>query len=807
MKKLLLFTLCCLVMTTFGQTQINGSINMSNVPRTTYVGQFSGFNNGPYLYSLPFGANVKVWDLNAGTAVNTTFNGDIDPRFITMNNELQPVLNRFPGGVGNGYHRYGAGYGTWKGVKFSDPYFFATNPIYNIYTKLASPAPATSNNNVIFPIINEFTNNHTVTAKSNFVLNLMEHYRAYVLNGVTYNPRAYTFNNISSFENVTTYGNLPSVTADQIQFKAIVRENLDAIKTLLDNGVSVPNIEFGNEHFFNWYLPSTANSNANGNYTYSQFVNNTNFVTITSNTPTNNPPFTINSAPANSCNEKMWYYVTNQPNNVDMLASLHVYAALCKMYRMIIINEFPSQNFKFGIPIVPTISGTTQQLTYWSNYFILQTTKNYINNEAYIVHEYDDVTPTLNTTNPNLYFPQYRDNMENWFTTNTKGAILNYLQNIPANSEVWLTEWETLPPANHTSALDYFFNIAYIKDCNNTFLHAAYYSDYLLSIIENNVLPTTKNLYTVANHHTYNGIKGAGASCNLFDVQYSLNSSTTLYKRAAFYAHKLMLPVINNVNQYKYINLSNAGFATNAHTKFTAFYKEPDPLNTSDGGELLLYFKNTSGTNYSINLSNYAQSLVGNNWYLIDVVNSKKYIMWSDSLQASRGQTNWNGLTEITAGNQTDPTKTIQFDDPNPVWADKGNTEVSITAANATNYILPKYSLGYFKLKINIVPNCVGSNCLGRKSNPKNNIDNFNVDIFPNPVVNELSFKLYSPNDGNANVQIFDINGKLVSSDKISFPSGITNSMLDVSSLPSATYIVKIISNETTISKKIEVIK
>lgn len=81
------------------------------------------------------------------------------------------------------------------------------------------------------------------------------------------------------------------------------------------------------------------------------------------------------------------------------------------------------------------------------------------------------------------------------------------------------------------------------------------------------------------------------------------------------------------------------------------------------------------------------------------------------------------------------------------------------------------------------------------------NLINFN--IFPNPTVGTLNIQLAFHQASNVTVDIVDILGKIVLTKNLGEVDGKTNRVIDVKSLSKGNYIVKLHSNNSTISKKV----
>lgn len=79
------------------------------------------------------------------------------------------------------------------------------------------------------------------------------------------------------------------------------------------------------------------------------------------------------------------------------------------------------------------------------------------------------------------------------------------------------------------------------------------------------------------------------------------------------------------------------------------------------------------------------------------------------------------------------------------------------------------------------------------------------ISVFPNPVVDYLSFHFKQTVSANYNVKLFDINGKQVLGTALQSQS--QNSQLDISQLSNGMYVLTIESKETNYLKSIKIIK
>lgn len=803
MRKLLLFMLCLSAIIKL-QAQIAGSLNPATSTKFQFLGNFMGFNDGPFTNELGMGINATTANSCGGC------DGAVHPVFYDLQDDLQHY-HRFPGGqAANYYHRWYGGYGTTNNIIANNPYYIVSNTSYLSYLmRSVGPQPAQSNNNVVFPFINKLTHNKTggYSAESNFVVNLLEHYRKYTLNGNLYNPRYDVFAYKSIIESITTKAQLDANTTLSTTFKQIVQENLDALKTLLDNNVVVKNIELGNEFSGNGYFDATSVScifgtlNNNTLDNYNKFIAGDDITKLTGGL-CSSPGTAIEST-----EQKLFYHVPVTVNVTTYDArttnTLDCFAALCKMYVNIIKNYFPGNTFKFGMPFGAAGYNTTFSIwTYgyqnnpWNNYLVIPK-KTYIGYDAVVIHSYpapaDSISMTLNN---DAYFAAVVPKLDTKLGQEiSRSALDKYAASLPNNTEIWMTEWNWSNANYSTTNNSLRFN--------NTMLDVYGKSEYLFSMIDGNTFNSTKkNLYKLANHHMFNANISNGGVTNYGTVLVNLPYGGTLFKRAAYYAFKLMQPVIDNKAGYQYNTIANAGFTSvPAGVKFRSFYKSGGNCNY-DVGELLLYYANTSGTEYTININNYlAPMFTSNPTYYIPSGLVYNYGTWANKLYASCG---------ASYSTATEPGNTDAYFISNPTDALK-NIQIAdgyLTTPQVSSFTIKKYAVGYLRIPIRQTVGIIS--CAGRLANPNTTLksepeNKFN--IYPNPAKDKISIDLFSTQKSVGNIEIYNMEGKMVQIDNVELLEGNNSTQIDISPLPSASYIVKINYNETSISKKIEIVK
>ncbi len=273
--------------------------------------------------------------------------------------------------------------------------------------------------------------------------------------------------------------------------------------------------------------------------------------------------------------------------------------------------------------------------------------------------------------------------------------------------------------------------------------------------------------------------------------------------------------IINNTNGYKYVNAPNAGLANVPNgVIFRAFYKEPNLADTIDGGELLLYFYNTSGNSVCLSTSDvldYVQ--IGNKWICPRTSNPPVYMMWADKLSASRGKTSFLNNETLT----TNPSQTIQF---NFSSTDNGESESANNYSSSSpspcddpnysfNYPLeiPKYAIGYMRIPLRKNPWPCHINSRLSKPNTSNEEKQADVlnkfSIYPNPAKDNVHIEYAGNTNKNARIQMYSINGQLIEDRNIEVSEGINKYSISTTSLAKGTYILKLINDQETKTEKI----
>ena len=95
----------------------------------------------------------------------------------------------------------------------------------------------------------------------------------------------------------------------------------------------------------------------------------------------------------------------------------------------------------------------------------------------------------------------------------------------------------------------------------------------------------------------------------------------------------------------------------------------------------------------------------------------------------------------------------------------------------------------------NVIPN--------NNLNDENNINNINVNLFPNPISNSLSMSFELKLSESLLFEIFDTKGCEITSKKEFLLAGNHTKTINVDKLSSGVYLLKITGNKTFFAKKI----
>ncbi|HRH58377.1 MAG TPA: T9SS type A sorting domain-containing protein [Chitinophagales bacterium] len=689
MKKNLLISLSLLLLYSgsSAQTAIPCSINYATTNRKALSGDLAGFNNNADSWRRPINFNSNGNDPSTSTANNA-----IDIRLANIiKDELGEIVYRNSGGnaeffnlyykgwgnsnpampvnsfcIGNDFPLYGANKAPYvlNNAILSDNNWRA-NPglrdaIYNGYqmylsTGLTYPE---SKDNIIYPIINiinSTTNNKTAT----YVINIDAHYKKqksyFDCNNITVDKsiRAELFNKTSQLWTINTFADLslPANNFSQV-FKDQVRQNVDAILTMMLNGVDIKYIELGNEHGLDMEWFDAASHDlvmGTGNNRYNDFVN-----------------LPIPPAPWSGVSDQVWrtsnipkfFRNSNDPNNSATFAKLtdpflgtetqksfDAYGALLHMYINVIRNEIAqkpaiaskSSIIKFGVSIAndnyneATDSYSAAYLKYLFTHQDATNGPFKIGFTGYVIHPYFDISATAMTittptstdlTNLDAYFNDMKKKATAFINAKyrLKSGTINsptittpyypanntFYSKLPTSAELWLTEWDAVQdPPEQTKKT---------RSISNTILDAMYYMDAHIAMQDintgvNMVEPFTgkNNLCQLANYHllfgsptaTGNSISGnAGPGESILGINYGVGGTGTvndgISRQAVFYAHKILKPLFTVKPDY--IANVNGGFTfpsgiTKDSVSFRTYIKE----NVATGDSLVLRYCNKLG--------------------------------------------------------------------------------------------------------------------------------------------------------------------------------------------------------------------
>jgi hypothetical protein len=248
---------------------------------------------------------------------------------------------------------------------------------------------------------------------------------------------------------------------------------------------------------------------------------------------------------------------------------------------------------------------------------------------------------TTNTTTLNNEFNLIRDSFEIAFR---KRTLLNeqvkYVNNMPANSEAWVTEWNIM------------FDWDKIKKVGNTLLHSMFYTDQILSYFDMNAnvnLVTScnkSNPIQICNYHvSYAGNDNdtwypmmrfpSGYNSTYIDYKTTTNSNPNdIRYQSTFYAQQLLSPIINDTS-IKYINNINGGFTVLQNCLFRTFFRENDAgCFGCSNSDLYIYFNNKSSNNYSIAIQTALSNFLGTTYC---ISSAKKNYLYANNLFCVHG--------------------------------------------------------------------------------------------------------------------------------------------------------------------------
>ncbi|MCH9821899.1 MAG: T9SS type A sorting domain-containing protein, partial [Bacteroidetes bacterium] len=90
-------------------------------------------------------------------------------------------------------------------------------------------------------------------------------------------------------------------------------------------------------------------------------------------------------------------------------------------------------------------------------------------------------------------------------------------------------------------------------------------------------------------------------------------------------------------------------------------------------------------------------------------------------------------------------------------------------------------------------------------STTENIVNNLDIKIFPNPTSDLIAIQIGGINNQDLDIKMYDIQGKLIKETKLN--KGQTISYLDIQTVYSGTYLIKISTNELSLTRKIIVEK
>ncbi|MCC6583952.1 MAG: T9SS type A sorting domain-containing protein [Chitinophagales bacterium] len=788
-KTLACFLVFCCLAECYSQSTISGNINPEK-HLTNTEHNFTGFNSGQgYLESI-----YKNYASNSGLEVNNAF-------YSVFNTIGKRISWRFPGGTtANFYNRWGSGYGnTGFGQTFGDAWIFTNinwsilNSNYNKYANFSNKTYPFSGSNIIFPFINSITKNKTVTASSSFCLNMVSHYRSVPL--INYDTRKETLKDTSKIKAIVDLDNgyLDAFNNSTLStnFKKIVRQNIDAYLTLIKNGVAVYNIEYSNETFSYMYDDNLLSD-------YKSFVNNNNIF-----------------SPSDT---KIWIRDDGSTQSIkEANSTFWTFARLSKLYRVLLTDTLQKlsshaddinqpvfadhlAHLKFGMPIGAYLNGGFKT---WNNFMINPEIKNYVGIDAYIIHPYLDSynfiknIPLSENTNASELdltreFNDIRDTMEISYNKRFfKEAQVSLINALPANSEMWYTEW------------NFNFDCNSLKKVGNTMLHAMYYYDVVMNFYDINAnrnlaLECNKtNPVKLCNYHipyaksdTWYNMTRFTKGYNSIPSDPSTNNNSAANSvefNSTYFAALLLTPILEDTAIYM-IDNKNGGFDLLPNVSFRSFYK----IAANQQYDIFIYFNNKSDADYSVDL------MAVLNQKDTGKIKATASYLYADNLYSSMGQT------------------TFRPDDI--IYSDTSKNAQKTTIQKVYNAIIPgnnlsavkihKYSFGFIKISVN--PAAAVPPVAARKKEESNTelvITEIaapliateqpkiipELKVYPNPnTTGRLSVDITVAADISSDLLVFDMTGNLVKSIPVTLTEGLNALETDLSELAKGTYILQI---------------
>lgn len=909
MKKYLLISLTILLLHSGSNAQTAIPIPCSTINYSTskmaLSGDLAGFNNASRSWQFPVNYNTGNQDPNNQSSLA---DNNIDNRLSTIiKNEMGEIIYRNSGGEAEFFNFYYKGWGNsnpkrkltlgpivWCGgdnfnlygannapYDINDPYnnavsdkFWRANPTkrntiyssYPMYNTTAILYPE-SKDNQLYPMINiiKSTTNNKV---ANYVINIDAHYknqRSYLdCNNVTIDKsmRSDLFNKTTQLWTINTLADLTTNNFGTA-FKEQVKQNVDAILTMMLNGIDVKYVELGNEHgrvygstseWFNKSKNDVAYGAADIATMYSNFAN--------------LPEIPNNSGGTDAVwgsSDLQKFFTPTDVATFNVLSqtgsftqkSLDVYGALCHMYINVIKNAIGAETgnngldisskqntIKFGISLDDNYDETNDPFTaaYLNYLFTHQDITNAIGKigfTGFIIHPYLNLstTPmqttaptTSNTSNLDAYFKELRDKSaafvnskyrkkaatisnDPYYKRGTVSYTNSFYNKLPSNGEIWLTEWNAQTNANTIS---------------NTLLDAMFYMDTHIAMQDinsgiNMISPYApkNNLCQLANYHLLFGQSNNGNASPgdpVLGISYSSDGSNGVSRTAVFYAHKILKPLFTIKPDY--ITKTNGGFSSpNTNINFRTYIKE----NVAEGyiypyrvcdinlacynryrcfvdKDIYVYFNNKTDSSFTIDLSNGSNGVL--NGLTGEVQNVQLNRMYGTKLSASRGITTFRTDPTIT----TNAAITIQLQDINYIKSDYYTLTNTVKPAMKAFAIAP-YSMGYIRITVRDYVSVSATPC-----SYASRLSDFNKDetdkststsIYPNPTTGlvNLNVQINEPVD-KYTIEVFSVDGRVALSEihnEKLDANSYLNKIINISNQPNGVYFIRVISDKNVL--------
>ena len=89
----------------------------------------------------------------------------------------------------------------------------------------------------------------------------------------------------------------------------------------------------------------------------------------------------------------------------------------------------------------------------------------------------------------------------------------------------------------------------------------------------------------------------------------------------------------------------------------------------------------------------------------------------------------------------------------------------------------------------------------------KNNLNNSDVTIFPNPAINETVLRIRSETSGSSNIKMFNAIGEIIYTKQVVLNSGANTIKIDAKELASGIYFVIVENGKYSTTKKLVISK